>query len=226
MTTLKDPVCGMKVTRAVEAPRCARRTRLLFLQRRLRVEVLGGSRQSIWTRAPAPVAVAAEPGAIYTCPMHPQIRQVGPGQLPDLRHGARTGRCIGRHDDTELRTMTRRLWISAALSLPIALIAMSEFAPALHQQLIDAMGAWFGWTQFLLGDAGRAVVRSVFLQARLAIDRQSLAEHVHVDCARRRSGLWLQRLRAVVSAAAACSLHDEWRAAAVLRSGGDHHDAW
>ncbi len=36
---------------------------------------------------------AAPAGTIYTCPMHPEVRQIGPGSLPDLRHGAgaRTG---------------------------------------------------------------------------------------------------------------------------------------
>ena len=42
------------------------------------------------------------------------------------------------------------LWIAAALSLPIALMAMTEFAPALHQRLTHAIGPWFGWLQFLL----------------------------------------------------------------------------
>ena len=52
------------------------------------------------------------PPPIYTCPMHPEIRQVGPGLLPDLRHGARAG--VATADagpNPELVDMTRRFWI-------------------------------------------------------------------------------------------------------------------
>ncbi len=99
---------------------------------------------------PAPAPEASQPDAIYTCPMHPQIRQVGPGNCPICGMALEPVDPSVTADDTELRTMTRRLWIAAALSLPIALMAMTEFVPALHQRLISAMGSWFGWTQFLL----------------------------------------------------------------------------
>src|SRR4030095_12420736 len=100
--------------------------------------------------APQPAAAIARPDAIYTCPMHPQIRQVGPGHCPICGMSLEPADASAPEDDIELRLMTRRLWIAAALSLPIALMAMSEFAPALHQRLINALGPWFGWLQFLL----------------------------------------------------------------------------
>ena len=67
--------------------------------------------------------------------MHPQIRQVGPGNCPICGMALEPVDASVATDNTELRTMTRRLWISAALSLPIALMAMSEVAPALHQPI-------------------------------------------------------------------------------------------
>ena len=36
-------------------------------------------------------------GTIFTCPMHPEVRQAGPGRLPDLRHGAGAGDAERRH---------------------------------------------------------------------------------------------------------------------------------
>lgn len=51
-------------------------------------------------------------GTIYTCPMHPEIRQVGPGSCPYLWHGARGRKCprLKRVRADELTDMTRRFW--------------------------------------------------------------------------------------------------------------------
>src|SRR5213075_3560749 len=63
------------------------------------------------------------PEAQYTCPMHPEIVRAGPGSCP------KCGMALvpmegAEEDDTELRHMTRRFWISAVLSAPLLLIAM------------------------------------------------------------------------------------------------------
>ena len=67
----------------------------------------------------APASVKAEPesaGAVYTCPMHPQIRQVGPGSCPicgmtlePVEITAETG------PNNELHDMSRRFWIGLVL---------------------------------------------------------------------------------------------------------------
>lgn len=71
----------------------------------------------------------AEPvvaGAIYTCPMHPQIQQVGPGSCPicgmalePLVVTADTG------PNHELADMTRRMWIGTVLAIPVLILAMA-----------------------------------------------------------------------------------------------------
>ena len=74
----------------------------------------------------APVA-AAKPGAKYTCPMHPQIVQDGPGDCPIC--GMALEPMVASLEDApnpELADFTRRLIVSAALSIPILLLAMGS----------------------------------------------------------------------------------------------------
>jgi Cu+-exporting ATPase len=63
---------------------------------------------------------------IYTCPMHPQIEQDHPGQCPicgmDLE--PKTFQPGAEEDDSELRRMTLRLWVAAALTVPVLALAM------------------------------------------------------------------------------------------------------
>src|SRR6187397_3171519 len=69
---------------------------------------------------------------IYTCPMHPQIRQEGPGHCPICGMALEPllpGEAV---DDSELRAVKRRFWIAAALSLPVVLIAMAPHVLDFH----------------------------------------------------------------------------------------------
>ena len=81
---------------------------------------------------PAPVAaplVAAADATIYTCPMHPEIRQRGPGACPKC--GMALEPALPTVEDTanpELVDMTRRLWIAVALTAPVFALAMAEMA--------------------------------------------------------------------------------------------------
>ena len=73
--------------------------------------------------APAPAAV---PGESYTCPMHPEIRSPQPGNCPKC--GMALVPVAGAtKDDSELRSLVRRFWVSAALTLPLAVIAMAPY---------------------------------------------------------------------------------------------------
>ncbi len=109
-------------------------------------------------RATTPVAPE---GTIYTCPMHPQIRQVGPGSCP-ICGMALEPEAGGESDGAELADMTRRLWISAVLALPVVVSEMGAhlfgFAPLSHTasaftQLLFATPVviWGGWPFFVRG---------------------------------------------------------------------------
>ena len=107
---------------------------------------------------PVPRHAAAKPGraapgaaaaAIYTCPMHPEIRQAGPGVCPKC--GMALEPEVATLEDApnpELADMTRRFWIGLVLTAPVFVLAMGEHVPALHAVLMGS--AFSAWTQFLL----------------------------------------------------------------------------
>ncbi|MGH7495574.1 MAG: heavy metal translocating P-type ATPase [bacterium] len=71
---------------------------------------------------------------IYTCPMHPEIEQDHPGECPKcgMALEPKTVARASTEENTELRDMTRRFWVGAALTLPVFLLAMAHMAPRLH----------------------------------------------------------------------------------------------
>lgn len=64
-------------------------------------------------------------GTIYTCPMHPEIRQVGPGNCPKCGMALEPELPTEHVDDSELRAVRRKFWISLALSIPVVILAMA-----------------------------------------------------------------------------------------------------
>ncbi len=87
-------------------------------------------------------------GTVWTCPMHPQVRDVRNSGCPICGMALEPeGAPSGEGDDTELKEMTLRFWVSAALSLPLLFIAMGEMAPAITHLV---SGSWSGWVQLLL----------------------------------------------------------------------------
>jgi P-type Cu+ transporter len=88
-----------------------------------------------------PPAPAEGSGTIYTCPMHPQIRQAGPGFCPicgmALEPLVTTSEAA---PNPELADMTRRFWIGLVLSLPV--IALGMLVPGLGHAIDPATSAW------------------------------------------------------------------------------------
>src|SRR5438876_234492 len=86
----------------------------------------------------------------YTCPMHPEIVRPGPGSCPlcGMALEPRTV-SIETEENPELRDMTRRFWISLALTLPLLGIAMADMLPGMPVQ--HALpGGWLPWIELLL----------------------------------------------------------------------------
>lgn len=163
--TVIDPVCGMKVDphrtkhRAEHGGRtyyfCSQGCRDKFSARPERY--LGaGSNEAM----PMPVPK----GTIYTCPMHPEIRQIGPGSCPIC--GMALEPLLATADaapNPELKDMTRRFWIGVVLTLPVFMLEMSRhifgFEHIIQQQtsnwlqllLATPVVIWCGWPLLLRG---------------------------------------------------------------------------
>ncbi|HYH65118.1 MAG TPA: heavy metal translocating P-type ATPase [Urbifossiella sp.] len=145
-----DPVCGMTVDPARAAGSVAHGgTTYHFCSThcvtKFRADpakyLAGGPRES----CPEPAA----PGTKYTCPMDPQIVQDGPGTCPlcgmALEPMTPTA---GPADDTELRDMTRRLAVAAALTLPVFALAMAPMLPGVS--LGHTLTVWGNWLSLVL----------------------------------------------------------------------------
>jgi len=69
-------------------------------------------------------------GAVYTCPMHPEVRQTGPGACPLCGMGLQLEAGSAAADEgpnPELVDFTRRLWVATALTLPLLVLTMSPY---------------------------------------------------------------------------------------------------
>lgn len=85
-------------------------------------------------------------GTIYTCPMHPEIRQPGPGSCPICGMALeRETVSLSEGPDPELIDMRRRFWVSALFTLPLFVYAMSDMVPWISfDRLIEpARAQWF-----------------------------------------------------------------------------------
>jgi Cu+-exporting ATPase len=145
-----DPVCGMTVDPAAAAGHFDYHGRTYHFCSKHCLQAFGADPAKFLAGKAKQQAPA---GAQYTCPMHPEIVQVGPGSCP------KCGMALvpmegAEEDDSELRDLTRRLWVSAALSVPLVLIAMAPmFGWAKSYQLAELALAtpvvlWGGWPFF------------------------------------------------------------------------------
>ncbi|NOG73627.1 heavy metal translocating P-type ATPase [Roseicella sp. DB1501] len=146
-----DPVCGMKVDPATSKHRLEHGgTTFHFCSAGCRTKFEADPNKYLKPeKAAAPTA--AQKAAIYTCPMHPEIRQQGPGNCPicgmALEPLEVTAEAAPNH---ELIDMTRRFWIGLALTLPVVILEMGGHVPGLglHHLVPPRISVWI---QFLLG---------------------------------------------------------------------------
>src|SRR5512134_3493793 len=85
----------------------------------------------------------------YTCPMHPEVRQTGPGACPICGMALEPRTVAIDEDSPELRDMTRRFIVSAALTVPMLALMVSEMLPGRPLQTFFGPSAHV-WVQFLL----------------------------------------------------------------------------
>ena len=87
--------------------------------------------------------------AEYTCPMHPQVRQMGPGNCPICGMALEPVLATSEQGESpELRDMTRRFWIGTALTVPVFALEMGGHLTNLNHLLGQQLS---NWIQLLLG---------------------------------------------------------------------------
>ena len=140
-----DPVCGMSVKRETAKHRLEYRgQQYFFCGARCRERFEADPAKFLKPGEPEPAAPA---GTIYTCPMHPEVRQVGPGSCPICGMALEPEQVsLDDAPDPELIDMTRRFWIGLVLTLPVFAIEMGSHLGLMH--LVPP--EWSNWISFAL----------------------------------------------------------------------------
>ena len=104
-------------------------------------------------------------GTVWTCPMHPQVRETSNTGCPICGMALEPETATGEEDTSELDDMTRRFWVGVVLSVPLLAIAMGEMIPGVslpgfmktpafnwvQAALATPVVAWCGWPFFVRG---------------------------------------------------------------------------
>ena len=141
-----DPVCGMTVK--PESPHRSeyRGVEYRFCSTKCLAKFQASPEVYLKPRPTEPQV--AKQGVMYTCPMHPEIRQPAPGSCP-ICGMALEPRNAPTEDNAELRDMTRRFWVSAALALPVFVIAMgTDLLPQAMPESVSML--MLQWLEFAL----------------------------------------------------------------------------
>ena len=154
-----DPVCGMTVDPAKSPHRHSHGQKAYhFCSLGCRDKFAADPDK--YLHGAAPVAETLPAGTIYTCPMHPEVRQIRPGACP-ICGMALEPEAGGADDGGELADMTRRLWFSTLLALPVVALDMGGHFALWHLPghisayaefvLATPVVLWGGWPFFVRG---------------------------------------------------------------------------
>jgi Cu+-exporting ATPase len=156
-----DPVCGMKVDPHTAKYRTEHAGRTYyFCSAGCREKFVAEPARYLAGKDTPPVAPE---GTIYTCPMHPEIQQLGPGFCPICGMALEPLLAsAGAGPNPELADITRRFWIGLVVTLPVAALEMGQHVFGLHlfsQQISNwiqfviatPVVLWAGWPFFVRG---------------------------------------------------------------------------
>ncbi|HUY19013.1 MAG TPA: heavy metal translocating P-type ATPase [Candidatus Binataceae bacterium] len=135
---IKDPVCGMTVDPATAEHRFVYRgTTYWFCGAGCRQRFESNPKKYLHPESAARQSEPAAPSAIYTCPMHPEIRRNAPGPCPICGMALEPLEPqVADGADPELADMTRRFWVSTLLAIPVLLLGMSDLIPGMPVQRV------------------------------------------------------------------------------------------
>jgi P-type Cu+ transporter len=139
-----DPVCGMNVDPLTAKHRFAwQGHEYFFCSPRCRERFAADPDKFLAPKQPGPAAPA---GAVYTCPMHPEVQQTGPGSCPVCGMALEPEQVsLDNAPDPELIDMTKRFWVALALTIPVFVIEMGS-----HFGLMHLPPMWSNWISFVL----------------------------------------------------------------------------
>ena len=164
----KDPVCGMMVDPEKAAGKvehdgktyyfCSARCVERFRNEPEKFLAAPGTAGMEHKAAPAAVPAVAK-NVRYTCPMHPEIVQIGPGTCPKCGMALEPMDMLAEEQaDPEYESMRKRFWVSVAFSLPLLVLSMFGEMLALRLQpgtknaiellLATPVVLWCGWPFF------------------------------------------------------------------------------
>ncbi len=118
-------------------------------------------------------------GTVYTCPMHPEVRQIGPGACPICGMALEPELATADSGpNPELADMTRRFWIGLALTVPVFVLEMGAHLFGAH--------AWIGqtlsnWLQFVFATPVVLWAGWPFFERGWQSVRHPQPQHVHAD---------------------------------------------
>ncbi len=145
-----DPVCGMEVAVATAKHTASQDGKpYYFCSVGCRTKFVADPLRYL-KAAPPKVEQAVPTGAIFTCPMHAQIRQVGPGSCPICGMALEPLVVTAEaQPNEELKDMSRRFWLGLVLTLPVLFLEMGAHVPILrlHDFVPPHISAWI---QFVL----------------------------------------------------------------------------
>jgi len=134
LAPVKDPVCGMSVEPG-KAKYSARHEKkpYFFCSSSCETKFKADPVRYVGGAAPPPPPADVPEGTIYTCPMDPQIRQIGPGICPICGMALEPEIVtLDEGPNQELVDMTRRFWIGLVLTLPVFVLEMGQHLIGLH----------------------------------------------------------------------------------------------
>ena len=146
MSRSRDPVCNMKV---VPAPG-SKRTYTCPMHPEVLSDKPGSCPKCGMTLEPM-TPRSVETKTIYTCPMHPEIEQDHPGQCPKcgMTLEPKTIGGVDEHEQREIRSLSIKFWVGLALTIPVLLLAMGKYIPALNLPTFIPM-AVSKWLELIL----------------------------------------------------------------------------
>lgn len=146
--TAIDPVCGMTVKLGAGKPTAEHGGETYhFCNPKCRDKFV--ARPEIFLAGKPRAAVEGPKDVVYTCPMHPEVEQIGPGTCPICGMALEPkGAAIVEGPSAEYLDMRRRFWVSAVLAVPLAAVAMGRHFWPPMEEIVAA--EWLDWAELIL----------------------------------------------------------------------------